>query len=304
MMILSYKNEFIEKTVEELTKEDLRKMIRGNQRKRIKVKDMMDYYKIKLEDYRDFILSKGLYLTSSERSEISEMKPKPSKEDNRTPSEIYQDMYELPDYIICSLYNIDFEYRDGKFYYDQVKLEEAREDCKGRITSYELRKLEAKEGISQNNYSDLTTDDLIAMRYYRGISREKLASKMLVTTNVVREMETTSPVTKEVAKKFMDELNIKKHHIEQLRKIINGETKEVHDDRTIPKTIKVAVWKKDKGKCSRCGFKENLHYHHIERFSEGGQNTVENLTLLCVNCHAEEHKGEKAYYMLKSITKE
>jgi hypothetical protein len=39
--------------------------------------------------------------------------------------------------------------------------------------------------------------------------------------------------------------------------------------------------------------------YHIVRFSEDGQKMiVNNLILLCTSYQAEEHKGERAYYMV------
>ena len=58
------------------------------------------------------------------------------------------------------------------------------------------------------------------------------------------------------------------------------------------------------GECAICKSKEKLHFHHIERFADGGSNDADNLMLLCADCHAEEHKGERVYYALKAIAKE
>ncbi len=55
----------------------------------------------------------------------------------------------------------------------------------------------------------------------------------------------------------------------------------VHN-RIIPSSVKLAVWKRDKGKCTDCGSKNNLHFDHILPFSRGGSSTsVENIQLLC-----------------------
>lgn len=77
--------------------------------------------------------------------------------------------------------------------------------------------------------------------------------------------------------------------------------KRVITRRNIPTEVKHIVFKRDNGKCTKCYSKEGLHYHHIKRYADGGEDIVENLILLCVNCHAEEHKGEHSYYMLKSM---
>ncbi|GGJ86072.1 hypothetical protein GCM10007063_05720 [Lentibacillus kapialis] len=295
--------DFVNKTKEELTKEDLRSMIRVEYRKCISVAEMIDYYGIEVNEYYNFVVSKGLRLTGMERTELNKIRNEKRKETNeeynrRKQAELKN---KVPDFILCALYEVDFEYRNGQFYYDQEQLQHAREDAQSKILDYDEEKLNARFGEKKGEISNITNTDLVAMRYYRRISRKKLASKMLVTVPRIKEMESESPVSKDTAKCYMWELKIKNHHIKQLRKIMNGQSKEIYDSRTIPKPVKVAVWSRDKGKCSSCGSDKKLHYHHIEHYADGGQNKVKNLTLLCASCHAEVHKNDKSYHMLKSM---
>jgi len=52
--------------------------------------------------------------------------------------------------------------------------------------------------------------------------------------------------------------------------------------RVIPTWVKLEVWKRDGGKCSKCGETDDLHFDHIIPFSNGGSsNTPENIQLLC-----------------------
>ena len=52
--------------------------------------------------------------------------------------------------------------------------------------------------------------------------------------------------------------------------------------RVIPTWVKLEVWKRDGGKCVRCGFSDDLHFDHIIPFSKGGSsNTPSNIQLLC-----------------------
>lgn len=61
---------------------------------------------------------------------------------------------------------------------------------------------------------------------------------------------------------------------------------EVPHSRLIPTEIKIAVWKRDKGKCVKCGATQNLHFDHDLPFSKGGTSlTVENVKILCVKCN-------------------
>jgi hypothetical protein len=52
--------------------------------------------------------------------------------------------------------------------------------------------------------------------------------------------------------------------------------------------IKSAVFKRDGGRCQMCSTTGGmLEYDHILPHSEGGQFTVENLRLLCPDCHTK-----------------
>ena len=52
--------------------------------------------------------------------------------------------------------------------------------------------------------------------------------------------------------------------------------------RIIPSSVKLAVWKRDGGKCVKCGATDELHFDHIIPFSRGGTSlTADNVQLLC-----------------------
>ena len=56
----------------------------------------------------------------------------------------------------------------------------------------------------------------------------------------------------------------------------------LEQSRLIPSAVKLAVWKRDKGRCVRCGSSENLHFDHVIPYSKGGSSLVaENIQLLC-----------------------
>ena len=59
--------------------------------------------------------------------------------------------------------------------------------------------------------------------------------------------------------------------------------------RLIPSSVKLEVWKRDKGKCVMCGSTTNLHFDHDLPFSKGGTSlTAKNVRLLCARHNLEK----------------
>ncbi len=60
--------------------------------------------------------------------------------------------------------------------------------------------------------------------------------------------------------------------------------------RIIPTSVKVAVWKRDGGKCVVCGSTDDLHFDHIIPWSKGGSSqTADNIQLLCCKHNLQKH---------------
>lgn len=57
----------------------------------------------------------------------------------------------------------------------------------------------------------------------------------------------------------------------------------------IPREVKNAVWRRDRGCCVECGSKEHLEYDHIIPHSKGGSDTERNIQLLCMKCNRAKH---------------
>lgn len=71
-----------------------------------------------------------------------------------------------------------------------------------------------------------------------------------------------------------------------------GQIADLNHLRVIPSSVKLEVWKRDEGKCTKCGSEDNLHFDHILPFSKGGSSlVVENVQLLCArhNLQKSDH---------------
>lgn len=60
--------------------------------------------------------------------------------------------------------------------------------------------------------------------------------------------------------------------------------------RLIPTAVKLEVWKRDAGKCTKCASTDDLHFDHVIPFSRGGSSTTAaNVQLLCGRHNLEKH---------------
>jgi hypothetical protein len=68
------------------------------------------------------------------------------------------------------------------------------------------------------------------------------------------------------------------------------EDRQLEHNRIIPSSVKIEVWKRDGGKCVKCGSKDNLHFDHDLPFSKGGSSILaKNIQLLCARHNLEKH---------------
>ena len=68
-----------------------------------------------------------------------------------------------------------------------------------------------------------------------------------------------------------------------IAKTNQGNRLDIDQTRLIPTSVKLEVWKRDKGKCVKCGSTNNLHFDHIIPYTKGGSSLdAANIQLLCV----------------------
>ncbi|WP_082234991.1 HNH endonuclease [Halobacillus massiliensis] len=142
---------------------------------------------------------------------------------------------------------------------------------------------------------------LYAIRLMRDLTVKQIAEMVDEPEWLIKEIEYRHlPLSRKMTGIIISELNITSSHMNQFKKIISGETDRFEENRTIPKYVKSKVQERDNYRCVNCLSIENIHFHHIEHFADGGQHIIDNLILLCVNCHAKAHEGELPYHMLKA----
>lgn len=70
--------------------------------------------------------------------------------------------------------------------------------------------------------------------------------------------------------------------VDEIDPAAGREQQDLEHLRLIPTSVKLEVWKRDKGRCVECGATDNLHFDHIIPYSRGGSSLVaENIQILC-----------------------
>ena len=75
------------------------------------------------------------------------------------------------------------------------------------------------------------------------------------------------------------------------KQVLAGEHNSIsEDDRIILSWVKLAVWKRDQGKCQKCGSNSGLHFDHIIPYSKGGSSKdPKNIQILCGKHNLQKH---------------
>jgi hypothetical protein len=87
----------------------------------------------------------------------------------------------------------------------------------------------------------------------------------------------------------LDVIDKERKKFERLRRKFAGEAgKPVKKREPISEDVQMFVWRRDEGKCVKCGSQERLEFDHIIPVSKGGSSTARNIQLLCERCNREK----------------
>lgn len=145
---------------------------------------------------------------------------------------------------------------------------------------------------------------LSAMRMHRGYNMHGFSEISGLSYGQIKHFEKArgAIIPEFVSDTYFRVLNITKSEFKRILQCLSGDRKDMFEEinREIPDEVKMQVWIRDKKKCVKCGSRKHLHLHHIIHYSKGGRHVAENLTTLCVSCHAEVHRGERGYGLLRA----
>lgn len=84
----------------------------------------------------------------------------------------------------------------------------------------------------------------------------------------------------EVALILKDRQRKHEARIDRLRKQTTQRQRE-----PISRDVQAAVWKRDNGRCVRCGTEDDLQFDHIIPVAKGGGNAADNIQVMCGDCN-------------------
>lgn len=122
------------------------------------------------------------------------------------------------------------------------------------------------------------------------LRKNKMMEEIELANNA-REYEETQ-LLKKLKEEEHNKLRIDRLRQKVKQEILEKEFQDIPEDeriRFISDDVKEFVWRRDQGKCVKCGSSEKLEFDHIIPFSKGGSNTARNIQLLCEKCNRSKH---------------
>jgi 5-methylcytosine-specific restriction endonuclease McrA len=77
----------------------------------------------------------------------------------------------------------------------------------------------------------------------------------------------------------------RQRRLERAHAALHQEHPSNHRREPLPRELRLAVWRRDRGRCRECGDGFDLQYDHVIPLALGGATSVDNLQLLCGDCN-------------------
>ncbi len=86
---------------------------------------------------------------------------------------------------------------------------------------------------------------------------------------------------------LLEAIDKERRRLERLKTKFTGseDADQLGSREPIPEHVRIFVWRRDQGRCVKCGSQERLEYDHIIPVSKGGSSTERNIQLLCESCN-------------------
>ncbi len=161
------------------------------------------------------------------------------------------------------------------------------------ISDLEFEYLEDIVNSLKHHFKDKLIDEVLDVYEYN--KRKKRDKEIKITQEKAEQRRISEAKVFTLEQKEQEERDQKrKINLERLDDLKNKEElkyKKKKLSRHIKQNVKDKVWRRDRGRCVKCGTKEKIEYDHILPFSKGGKSTYRNLQLLCQSCNLS--KGVK-----------
>jgi len=217
--------------------------------------------------------------------------PAPIKEVTTTKKKrnIYIKDYDFKEYesfvVKYGLCAEDF-YGDGKAYDGHGYTSDATDFQKGIGVPREHKEYlcEYREKFLVDKYGKLSEEDMLMSDEIEQDGKEFLLKEIY---NYNEREVNDLLITAEAERQYAEQAKIRavKRKISQKARELYQNVPEDEKTRHIPDDVKEQIWRRDEGKCVKCGSNEKLEFDHIIPFSKGGSNTARNIQLLCEKCN-------------------
>lgn len=108
--------------------------------------------------------------------------------------------------------------------------------------------------VKVEGWETASREEVVARVTHKVLSEEKAFAKLKREIDLFEKLEKTSPLSRE----------------------------------PMPEDVRIFVWRRDEGRCVRCGSQERIEFDHIIPLEKGGSNTARNIQVLCERCNREK----------------